>query len=84
MRNDRTLFGRVFGFSWKRFSSVLSARNKEFLRDRSALGWNFLFPFLVVLGFGYGFGSEDQELFKVAVVGKPDPALVSTSSSVQK
>ena len=61
-----------FGWSWKRFRSVLTARNKEFLRDHSALAWNFLFPVLIVLGFGFGSGSGSQDLFKVAGVGAPD------------
>ena len=34
--------------SLKRLWSILKARNLEFFRDRSAFGWNFLFPFLLV------------------------------------
>jgi ABC-type multidrug transport system permease subunit len=52
---------------WTRFVSVLHARNKEFFRDRSALGWNILFPVLVILGFGFAFGGGNQDIFKVAV-----------------
>jgi ABC-2 type transport system permease protein len=64
------------GFSFRRFRSLWIARNKEFLRDRGALGWNLLFPILVILGFGYGFGNGEQEFFKVAVLGEPDPAVI--------
>lgn len=52
----------------KRIFAVFHARNLEFVRDRSALGWNFLFPFLVVLGFGYMFSSGEGALYKVAEV----------------
>lgn len=53
----------------KRFLAILNARNKEFLRDRAALGWNFLFPVLVVFGFAFAFGNGSQDVFKVAVHG---------------
>jgi len=33
-----------------RFLAVLKARNLEFLRDRSALGWNIALPVFIVLG----------------------------------
>ena len=55
----------------KRLFSILTARNKEFLRDYSSLGWNFAFPVLVVLGFSFAFSGRDQDVFKVAVVGQP-------------
>lgn len=51
----------------KRFLAVLSARNKEFLRDRSALAWNILFPVLIVAGFAFAFSGDGQDIFKVAV-----------------
>lgn len=52
-----------------RFWAVLVARNKEFLRDRGALGWNLLFPFFVVFGMAFAFSSRGQDVFKVGVVG---------------
>lgn len=55
----------------RRFLAILSARNKEFLRDRAALAWNFLFPVFVVLGFGFAFSGGNQDLFKVARLGAP-------------
>jgi ABC-2 type transport system permease protein len=61
----------------KRFLSILSARNKEFLRDYSAMGWNFAFPVLVVLGFSFAFSGRGQDLFKVAVVGEPSQAIAA-------
>lgn len=44
------------------------ARSLEFLRDRSALGWNLAFPVLMVGGFAAIFSGPGQPLFKVAVV----------------
>lgn len=46
---------------------MFSARNLEFFRDRSALGWNFLFPFLIIAGFAVIFGKEDYSEYKVGV-----------------
>ena len=53
----------------KRFLAVLHARNMEFIRDKSALGWNILFPLLLVLGFAAVFSGEPRPMFKVAVMG---------------
>jgi len=53
----------------RRFWAVLIGRNKEFLRDRGALGWNFIFPFLVVFGMAFAFSDKGQDVFKVGVVG---------------
>ncbi|MEW5755850.1 MAG: ABC transporter permease [Pseudomonadota bacterium] len=52
---------------FKKFLSILSARNKEFLRDRSALAWNILFPALIVAGFAFAFSGEGQDQYKVAL-----------------
>ncbi|MCW8948880.1 MAG: ABC transporter permease [Sedimenticola sp.] len=52
---------------FKRFMAVLSARNLEFLRDRSALSWNIVLPVLIVLGFAFAFTTSSQQLFKVGV-----------------
>jgi ABC-type multidrug transport system permease subunit len=41
-------------------------RNKEFIRDRSALGWSLVFPIFVIFGFSYSFSDKSQDLFKVA------------------
>ncbi len=58
----------------RRFWAVLVGRNKEFLRDRGALGWNLLFPFFVVFGMAFAFSGKGQDVFKVGVVG-PVPSL---------
>ncbi|MEK6806453.1 MAG: ABC transporter permease [Pseudomonadota bacterium] len=44
------------------------ARSLEFLRDRSALGWNLMFPLLMVAGMAWIFSGPGQPLFKVAVM----------------
>ena len=44
--------------SLRRLGAALRARNLEFLRDRSALGWNLAFPVLLVLGLGYLFSGQ--------------------------
>lgn len=53
----------------RRFLAVLIGRNKEFLRDRGALGWNLLFPFFVVFGMAFAFNGKNQDVFKVGVSG---------------
>ncbi len=57
---------------WKRIWILFVARNKEFYRDRSALGWNLLFPFLIIIGYSFLFGGNSQALYKVGVVGESD------------
>ncbi len=51
----------------KRIWAMFNARNKEFFRDRAAFGWNFAFPFLIIVGFGIIFGGETLSTFKVGV-----------------
>jgi ABC-2 type transport system permease protein len=53
----------------KRFLAILHARNMEFIRDKSSLGWNILFPLLLVLGFAAVFSGEPKAMFKVGVAG---------------
>lgn len=53
--------------SFKRLWAMFHARNLEFFRDWSALGWNFLFPFLIVAGFGIIFGGKNYTEHKVGV-----------------
>jgi ABC-type multidrug transport system permease subunit len=52
---------------FKRFWAILKARNYEFFRDRSAFGWNFLFPFLLVAGFGIIFGGKTYTEYKIGI-----------------
>ena len=51
----------------KHFLAVLTARNKEFTRDRSSLAWNILFPFLLVVGLSLAFSNDKRDRFKIGV-----------------
>lgn len=53
----------------KRLLAVFLARNKEFLRDRAAMGWNLLFPVMIVSGFAFAFSGEPAPMYKVGVHG---------------
>lgn len=64
---------------WRRLWILFIARNKEFYRDKSSLGWNFVFPFLVILGFGFIFSDDDQTLYKVGVLHLKSNASIKTS-----
>lgn len=50
---------------FQRFWAMFIARNKEFFRDRAAFGWNFIFPFLLVAGFGIIFGGKAYTSYKI-------------------
>jgi len=56
---------------FKRLLAVFIARNKEFLRDRSALAWNLLFPVLIVAGFAFAFTGDATDQYKVALYHDP-------------
>jgi ABC-type multidrug transport system permease subunit len=58
-----------------RLLAVWHARNLEFLRDRSTLVFNFLFPLALVVAFAVIFGGQPRALFKVDVVAPPGAAL---------
>ncbi|MBT8345545.1 MAG: ABC transporter permease [Desulfofustis sp.] len=53
--------------SLQRIWVIFRARNKEFFRDRAAFGWNFAFPFLIILGFGIIFSGETFQRYKIGV-----------------
>jgi ABC-type multidrug transport system permease subunit len=61
-----------------RLLAIWHARNLEFLRDRSTLVFNFLFPLALVLAFAVIFGGQPRALFKVDVVAPPGAALDGT------
>jgi len=60
---------------FQRFWAMFTARNKEFFRDRAAFGWNFLFPFLLVAGFGIIFGGKAYTSYKVGYFPPAGPAV---------
>jgi len=53
---------------WRRFMGVLKARDREFVRDRSALAWNIVFPLLIILGFAFAFTGDQLNQYKVGVI----------------
>jgi ABC-2 type transport system permease protein len=59
---------------WQRILTLTRARIIEFYRDRSALGWNLLFPVLIILGFSVMFAGDDEALFQVGVLAEELPA----------
>ncbi|MES9859479.1 MAG: ABC transporter permease [Candidatus Thiodiazotropha sp. LLP2] len=58
--------------SIRRFLAALQARNLEFLRDRTALGWNLIMPVLIVMGFAFAFSTGQEELYKVGLYGEAE------------
>jgi len=53
----------------KEFIALFIARNKEYYRDRAALGWAFLFPLLVIVACALAFSNPDTSVFTVGVQG---------------
>jgi ABC-type multidrug transport system permease subunit len=60
---------------WRRLVATTWARSLEFLRDRSAVGWNLIFPLLLVAGLAYVFSGPGQPQFRVAVLAPADAVL---------
>lgn len=54
--------------------AVFGARNREFVRDRSALVWTVVFPFVLVFGFAFAFSGGMPEQYVVGVLGDVDDA----------
>jgi len=52
----------------KKFLAILNARNKEFIRDKAALSWNFMFPVLLLVGFAFMFSDDGNKLYKVGIL----------------
>ena len=72
-RNLEDLFLELTGpgaadVNFGRLLAVWHARNLEFLRDRSTLIFNFLFPLALVIAFAVIFGGQPRALFKVDVI----------------
>ncbi|MBS0600713.1 MAG: ABC transporter permease [Proteobacteria bacterium] len=71
--------GRGWGRA-RRVAAAFVARNIEFVRDRTALGWNLVMPVLIVLGFAFGYSGEPAPQYKVGVLndGAAHPAFLDT------
>lgn len=59
----------------QRFLAILSARNKEFIRDRSSVGWNIIMPILIVAGFALAFTGDFADQYKVGVLQTADTSI---------
>ncbi|WP_394174333.1 ABC transporter permease [Thalassotalea litorea] len=57
-------------FNMQRFWAVVKARNLEFFRDKSSLGWNLLFPVLLLVIFAMVFSGDGRAVYKVGVLDK--------------
>ncbi|MDZ7828648.1 MAG: ABC transporter permease [Halofilum sp. (in: g-proteobacteria)] len=59
----------------RRIAAIFVARNREFVRDRSALAWSILLPLVIVFGFAFAFSGKAPERFTIGVIGPaPDGA----------
>ena len=54
--------------NFARFFAVVKARNIEFFRDRSSLGWNLFFPILMLVGLSFVFSGDGRAVYKVGVI----------------
>ncbi len=57
----------------QRILAVLVARNREFYRDSAGLVWNLMMPMMMIVAFAFIFGGAPKDLFKVGVLGDPEP-----------
>jgi len=65
--------------NFHRMWAIFVARNAEFFRDRASFGWNFAFPFLIIVGFGIIFNGREFKQFKVGVF--PPEAVQSAAAA---
>ncbi len=68
--------------SFQRIWAMFVARNHEFFRDKAAFGWNFAFPFLIIIGFGIMFGKHDLKQFKIGVFPVAGKAVVFSGTTI--
>jgi ABC-2 type transport system permease protein len=66
----------------QRIWAMFNARNKEFFRDRAAFGWNFAFPFLIIVGFGIIFGGETLSTFKVGIFPQSGVSVILSETTI--
>ena len=53
----------------RQFYALLGARNREFWRDRAALGWSLAFPAFVIIGLYVAFSDDNKTIYKVGLLG---------------
>ena len=52
----------------KRIYAIFLARNLEFIRDRSSLSWNIIFPVVMMFGLSFIFSGGDRAQYTVGVL----------------
>ncbi len=67
-----------------RMWAIFMARNYEFFRDKAAFGWNFAFPFFVIVGFSFIFGNQEYQRFKIGVFPVSQEAGLFLESTIPK
>lgn len=65
----------------KRFYAVFKARNIEFFRDRSSLGWNLIFPVLLLIGFSIIFSGDGRPAYKVGIINSVTEGMAQAESA---
>ena len=63
----------------KRFFAVFKARNIEFFRDKSSLGWNLIFPVLLLIGFSFIFSGDGRSAYKVGIINAAAEGVTQTT-----
>ncbi len=58
-----------------RFLAVFKARNIEFFRDKSSLGWNLFFPVLLLVGMSLIFSGDGRSAYKVGIINEQNQVL---------
>jgi len=54
------MFNRIF--------AIFRARNIEFVRDRSSMGWNIIMPVVLVFGLSFIFGGGDRPEYTIGIL----------------
>ncbi|KGJ90571.1 ABC transporter permease [Colwellia psychrerythraea] len=66
--------------NFNRFFAVFKARNIEFFRDKSALGWNLFFPVLLLVGFSFIFSGDGRPAYKIGLLSQQDQSQSSAQT----
>jgi len=61
----------------KAFTAVFVGRYKQFIRDRAALFFSFIFPIIFILLFGWAFQNMGTETFKVGLADQGSPRITT-------
>ena len=59
------------------FGAVFVARYKQFIRDRAALFFSFIFPIIFILLFGWAFQNMGSQTFKIGLADEGSPQITA-------